>query len=37
MKVDSAKRPGWWWEIAPLSYNRGRVIHTDGMSVDEFY
>lgn len=36
MRVVSA-REGWWWEIAPLTFSRGRVVHTDGEIVDEFY
>lgn len=36
--MDAAgKRPGWRWELAPLTFNRARLVHTDGEIVDEFY
>lgn len=27
----------WYWEVTPLIGGRGRLIHTDGASVDWFY
>lgn len=27
----------WWWEVLALTFNRSRLMFTDGRSVDEFY
>lgn len=33
----TSDRPGWRYEITPLTFGRGRIIHTDGMGVDDFW
>jgi len=30
-------RDGWRLEVVPLTFGRGRIIHTDGVGVDEFW
>jgi hypothetical protein len=30
-------RDGWRLEIIPLTYGRARIIHTDGIFVDEYW
>jgi hypothetical protein len=31
-------KKGWHLEVLPLTYGRGRIVHTDGrLSIDEFW
>jgi len=30
-------REGWQLEVTPLTLGRARIIHTDGVSVDDFW
>lgn len=30
-------RSGWYLEVLPLALARGRIIHTDGVVIDEFW
>ena len=30
-------REGWHYEVVELTFGRSRIIHTDGISVDDFW